>query len=89
MKCDKKNSERENSKCGKGKQIKEITTSKKVLCIKNSKLLYRKERVVNNLLSDTVRVMCMVVMVLVMCMVLMVLVMYHDYRRSWKRVKEW
>jgi hypothetical protein len=80
MKCDKRNRERENSKFGTGKRIKEITTNKKVSCIKNSKRLYGKERVVNSFLSDTVRVMCMVVMVLVM---------YHDYRRSWKRVKEW
>ena len=75
MKCDKKNRERESSKCGTGKQIQEITTSKKVSCIKNSKLLYRKERVINNFLRGRVRVRCVVVM-------------YHDYRSSWKQVKD-
>ena len=63
MKCDKRNRERESSKCGMGKQIEEITTSKKVSCIKNSKLLCREERVINNFLRDRVRVMCVVVMV--------------------------
>ena len=44
MKCDKRNRERESSRCGTGRQIQEITTSKKVSCTKNSKLLYRKKR---------------------------------------------
>jgi hypothetical protein len=50
LKCDKRNHELESSKCGAGKQIEEIITSKKVARIKNSKLLYRKERVINNFL---------------------------------------
>ena len=78
-KCDKRNRERESSKCGTGEQIQEITTSNKVSCIKISKLLYTKECVINNFLRDSVRIICVLVMVLAM---------YHDYRSSWKQVKD-
>jgi hypothetical protein len=60
-KCDKRNRERESSKCGTGKQIQEITTRNKVSCIKIPKLLYTKERVINSFLRDRVRIMYVLV----------------------------